>query len=349
MLLPPFTFRHATEFVIQLQELLFVRLCRLVAAAHQFSDGFRIKIQHIDTRHVGIDIDAALASVFFQPAVGHDAQVLLQLPSDGAQVVGFGRQFRCHFQTDDDVGTHLTAHIHGEVVGDAPVGQQVVIPLHRREENGYRHARTDGTSELTATQYLGFAGHQVGSHAGKGYRHRVETYGVLVAHAQTVEQIEQIVAFDGTQRHGRHDGIVLAGVLAIGDIQQQLIAHLASALREVAAFHLASDIERPVDFGDECFHLLGAVAQGIETAEDGAHACSRDVAHGNANLFHVLQHANVCRSFGATAAQHDAHLGASLVLRTETRSLQHEQRAGEEKQYWLYQSMGFLHILRFNS
>ena len=105
--------------------------------------------------------------MLLKAAVGHNTQVLLQLASDGTQVVGVGGQVGSHFQTDDDVCPHLFADVHRQVVGDAAVGQQVPFPLHGGEENGDGHAGAQCASEFAATQHFGLAGHQVGGHAGK--------------------------------------------------------------------------------------------------------------------------------------------------------------------------------------
>ena len=54
------------------------------------------------------------------------------------------------------------------------------------------------------------------------------------------------------------------------------------------------------------------VAQGVQAAHEAAHAGARDNVHGDAQLFHIFDYAQVREAPGASAGQDQAHRGPVL-------------------------------------
>ena len=88
---------------------------------------------------------------------------------------------------------------------------------------------------------------------------------------------------------------------------------LAVALRSLGRLILTVDavahIQPPIHGGNEFGHLVGRIAQRIQTADDRAHAGAGDIIDGDAYLLHVLEHTDMRRTLGTAATEGDTHLG----------------------------------------
>lgn len=150
----------------------------------------------------------------------------------------------------------------------------------------------------------------------------------MVADAEAVEEVEQVVAGDeragqrGNERVGRGAGLFrrlvgeglrlelveeLAGVE--GDGEQVSAAPVLVGRGDVAPVDVVAHVLGPVELGDEGLQLVGRIAQGVEAADDGAHAGAHDIVDGEADLLDVFQDADVGGAFGAATAEDQAYLG----------------------------------------
>ena len=299
----------------------------VVAALDDGVDGLGGEAEGAEVVDLGMEIEVAELAVFFVVAFDHDVLDLTGELGEGLQLVDVGDHAVGHLDADDDVGTHLTADVGGEVVDKAAVHQELPVDGDGREHAGDGHAGPDGLGELAATQHGGLAGGEVGGDAGEGDGQLVEVDGVLVADAQAVEEVEQVGT--GDERAGqRADEGAGGGGLAVERVAEPSVLELVEELagverdgeqvgaapvfvgrRDVAAVDVVAHVLGPVHFGDERLQLVGGVAQGIEAADDGAHAGAHDVIDGEADLLDVFQHADMGGAFGAAAAEDQAYLG----------------------------------------
>ena len=102
-----------------------------------------------------------------------------------------------------------------------------------------------------------------------------------------------------------------------GDGENVLRALFAGLQIDGGTVGLVAQQGGPVLRHEDAVHLVGRVADGVEAADDAAHAGAHDDVDGDAGLFHNPQCADVRRAFGAPAAQHYAHFGTGRKRRQE--------------------------------
>ena len=82
--------------------------------------------------------------------------------------------FRCdgcrHIDRYGELGSHLGNQADRDVVDQPAVNQQVLVPLHRRVGEGYRHAAAHRAAEVATRQHDAGAGVQIGANGAEGDR-----------------------------------------------------------------------------------------------------------------------------------------------------------------------------------
>ena len=261
-------------------------------------------------------IHVAHVAVLVAVAFGGEGHILREHLRERAEFVGAAGEVARHLDTDDYVGTHALAHVNGEVVDQAAVGQQVRPPFHGREDTRDGHAGAYGQREGAAADYDGVAGDDVGGHTGVGYGQAVEVGGVGIAYAEAAKKVLYVAAVDDGRRHGVDD--VLAGIPHVAQCKryaEEFAVGIVTALGgEEVALDAVRHEARPVDAGDYVGELVGFIAEGIEAADDGAHAGAGHETHGDAHLFEVFEHADMGGTLGAAATKHHADARAAIGL-----------------------------------
>ena len=102
------------------------------------------------------------------------------------QLVGF-HQTVGNIHCDDDVGAQIPGNADGQVVGDAPIHQQLAITFHRRVYPGNTHAGTDGLGEVTVTDDHLLTGLEIGGNRPEGNGEPVEVFNQGGVVGQLVE------------------------------------------------------------------------------------------------------------------------------------------------------------------
>ena len=89
-----------------------------------------------------------------------------------------------HGDTDNDVGTHLTGHVGGVVVAQAPVDEHLVAQTHRGKDGGDGHRGTHGLRQATGMEIVFGIGDQISGHTGKRDGQAIEIDGIGIAGTQ---------------------------------------------------------------------------------------------------------------------------------------------------------------------
>ena len=229
--------------------------------------------------------------------------------SDDAQRAAqvFGRLgVALHGDADDHLGAHLTGQVGGIVVLQTAVHQHHVAHPHGRKHGGDGHGGAHTLPQASAVEVHLAVVHDVGGHAGEGDAEVfVEVERVVVAHADALEELGQVLTLDQSA------GVLVA--LAEGEARREDVGVALLAVVEalVAQVLLIGDHVAPVLLHHQRVEGLGVVADGVETADDAAHRGAGDDVHGDAGPLQHFQHADVRHAFGAAAAEHHAHLLAS--------------------------------------
>ena len=203
--------------------------------------------------------------------------------------------------TDDDVRfSHGLGDIGGIVIVQSAIHEDHAVLFHGRENGGNGHAGPERQGKAAAAEDMLLAPDDIDGDTGEGDGQLVEIERIVVADGQPREQVLQVLSLDHAADgplflafpEGERDDITL-GVLFLGE-------------GEVAAFHPVAQQQVPVLQLYQRVDLVGRVAHGIKSADDGAHAGPGDIVDWDASLLKNLKHADVRRAFRSAAAQHEA-------------------------------------------
>ena len=184
---------------------------------------------------------------------------------------------------DDEVSAHLQGYVHGIVVDESAVHQHHAIEVDGREHAGDGHAGAHRRGKDSLMEDDFGAVHDVLGDAGEGDGQAAEVHRVLIAVRQGGEQLRQVLAFDDSRiRHirrfqGERDGKhVLFGLQAV--VQQFFLGIGTIGQEELPVLHVHQAVQ-----------LFGGIADGIQAADNGAHAGAYHIVDGNTRLFYHFQ------------------------------------------------------------
>ncbi len=195
----------------------------------------------------------------------------------------------------DDVGSHVAGDVYRKIIVYTAVHQHHTVAYDRCERPRNGHARSRMASgRLPWRVDLLLAFHHVVGHACEGDGQRIEIEVVVViAERHLVEQVEDALS-------GQHAGGY--GELLVQRERTERMQHvgyllLPRAVCRVGGIFVAQQCH-PILGSDQRIELLRGPAYRIEAADDGTHACPRDVVDGDSRLFQHFDDADVRDAFG---------------------------------------------------
>ena len=209
---------------------------------------------------------------------------------------------RAHADRDHDVGAHVLRHVHGNVVEDAPVGEETAVEAHRVVGAGEGHRGPHRGGERTRSEDDDLSLLEVGGHAPERYGQIVEVRDIGV----------------GQQDPAHHQAQVVAGVDAA--LESEASTEPRFQLDRVVAIVLFPSVglERvryvgakdgvPIGLAKEFLDVGRGQARGVRRAHESAGAVPREPVHRDLVLLEPLQDAHVCHAPGRPAAQHHSDL-----------------------------------------
>ena len=259
----------------------------------------------------------------------HRGVELVQLAVDG------------HVRSDDDVRAHGLGDIDGVVVPHATVQQHLSVLAYSPEIERDSHRGTQGVGDTSGGPVFGSHGIEIRGDAGIRNRKIGEADAVLIAYAhgaehvpdiepvqeavgqaQThpgdglVEHVVRLVA--GFRRHLVGDMLILDAVgkvfvvVVMGDAEEILLPVFPEFVGDVLVRNVVRHHDGPFDGTYEGIQLVMLIAEGVQAADEAAHAGARNHVYGNSQFFHVFDDAQVREAAGAAAGQHEADRGPVL-------------------------------------
>ena len=149
------------------QELVAVCFGTIITTSDHGVNGAGAEAHHIIPCHIGMEVEVAQQAVLIAITPHSNRQILAHLLGERAQPTGVVGQIVGELDTDDQIGTHIQADIHREVVDQASVSQQMSFPLNGREDTGDGHTGADSLGEDTAMQHHRVAIKDVGADTGE--------------------------------------------------------------------------------------------------------------------------------------------------------------------------------------
>ena len=254
---------------------------------------------------------------------------------DGAvDPVGRGARRFPDIDGDDDIDPHGARRVDRQIVGDHAIDKQQAFALDRRETGRDRHAGEDRSRQIAAAHHDRAAGDDVGSNGAERNRQPVEIFGRAPWCQDFLDGGEKALAAEHTPGQRR---------LAIDQPEariEQDIANLALAPeRQVVAAQPVIEHRFPVDAAGDRPDLAGVVADGVHAADDGAHAGPRNDIDGNVAALKFRDDADMGKTLGAAAAEHQADTRTTIssesrrrcrLRRGRTRQCQRRNRHGQD-------------------
>ncbi len=205
---------------------------------------------------------------------------------------------------EDDVRSHGFDVGCGKVLEDRAVDVFMAVELEGTEDAGDGCGGEDGIAQRAAGEGDGPGGVEVGGLAAEGDGQAIEVGLIVVAEELFFEEL--VEAGFGEEAVAELDAMLEADGDAVGDVAAVFAA--AKALRAVGLL----DAEDGADgvFGEDVLHLVGGVAGGVESADDGAHAGAGDDVDGDVMIVKPLQDADLAHGLRAASAEGEADDGA---------------------------------------
>ena len=278
---------------------------------------------------------------------GQEGDRLQEEVDGGVELVQFAVDG--HVRADDDVRAHRPGDVDGIVVPHAAVQEHLAVLAHGPEVERDGHRGPEGVGDLAGGPVLGRHRVEVRRDAGVGDGQVREADAVLVVHGDGTEHIPDVEAVQkavghaeahpgdglvehigrtvpGFRRHLVGDPFVLETVcevlviVVMRDAQDVLVAVLADFVADVFLGNVIRHHNGPFDGAHEGIQLVVLVAQGVQAAHEAAHAGARDDVDGDAQFFHIFDHAQVREAAGAATGQDQAHRGPVLPDRVHPRA-----------------------------
>ena len=102
-------------------------------------------------------------------------------------------------------------------------------------------------------------------------------------------------------------------VVVVGDADDEALAVFLQLIRQEVVRDVIRHHDRPLDVPHQGVELVMLVPQGVEAADEAAHAGARDDVDRDAEFFHIFDDAQMRKATGAAAGQDEAHRGAVLA------------------------------------
>ena len=287
-----------------------------------------------------LEQDVGLEPVDAGGVGGHHRDVLHQQAGGGTQLGEF--PVHRHLGADHDVGPHRLGDIDGEVVPRAAVGQDHVLGADRPEIERDGHRGTHGVHQLAGRPVLLAHGVHVRRHAEEGNGQVFESEGILIADGDGAQGVSDVVAeqvaVGQAHAHLGHDFGGDVGGTGLDIVHRLFQVHLAAEpgnrvfllimerngqgepfvvlpapVALVRIRHFVGHHDGPVDAPNEGVQILRIIAEGIQAGHQAAHAGAAHQVHGNAQLLHVFEHADMGHAAGAASAEDDGDGGPMLA------------------------------------
>ena len=233
--------------------------------------------------------------------MSHKVHELTQDSGSGFEFVG-RFQFALYIHADDDIRTHLSGDVHRIVVYHTSVDKHHAIETHGSEHTGDGHTGTHGGREDSLVEHIFLALHDVLGHASIGDRQAIEVDGIVITQGEFAKEVRDVLSLDEATCY------FLNALLVERYGDEVFFVHFAFAHVLVGSQDTVAQEEGPVLLAHHAIQLLGCVADGIESADDGAHAGSHHVIDRNAHFFDNLDGTDVSHALGTASAQYEAYL-----------------------------------------
>ena len=251
-----------------------------MSSFYQRVDGCAVETEGTVAADVRNDKHVAHFGMFYVCFVRGDVEELLHDLGQGAGVFGIVLALVAYVNTDDDVSPHLFADIRREIVPEAAVDQGHVVQLDGGEHSGDCHGCPYGCRQVAAVEHYLLVRNQVYGNAGERYGKVVEIDVILVAHAETGQQVQHVLSVDDSGRKtggeiGDAGGVAVSPSVQIVEKSQtgderhvQQVAHIAPfpLCGQFAAFYGVAHVDGPVHTADDGVQLVSLVAESIHSA-----------------------------------------------------------------------------------
>lgn len=296
------------DAVLQGHDFIPVLPCAPLAAYQQTVHRFGVETARIVRFDVGFEVKIYVLQVLrvFVPA--EEGGYLVDESHHGGESLHVVRACS-EVYAYDDVGSHVAGDVYRKIIVYTAVHQHHTVAYDRCERPRNGHARPDGQRQVAVAVDLLLAFHHVVGHACEGDGQRIEIEVVVViAERHLVEQVEDALS-------GQHAGGY--GELLVQrerDGEDVHVGYLLLREQFVASGYLVAQQCHPILVPDQRIELLRGPAYRIEAADDGTHACPRDVVDGDSRLFQHFDDADVRDAFGPSSAEYEAYFPALLFF-----------------------------------
>ena len=240
---------------------------------------------------------------------------LAEDPEESVEVVPFRQRGR-DVDRDDDLGSHLPDHVHGQVPRHAAVDEEPALPLDRREEARDRHARAERPGEVPGAEDDDLSGLDVRRDGAVGNRETVEVAHGRGRPREPAQVVAELLARDET---GGDDDLTLREPQLGVDQVERVV--LLPAVVPVLPSRVVGEGVLPVDRPELLGHPVGRHADRVEAADDRPDARPGHVVDRDPHLLEHLQDPDEGAPPGASAGEGEAdpraprRFGAFRLLR----------------------------------
>ena len=101
-----------------------------------------------------------------------------------------------HCDADDNISTHSTGQVYGEVVRQTTIHQHLLPYPHWGEDGRNGHRGTEGLRQMAGVEVHLRVVYEIRSHTGEGNGQFIEVYGIGISHTELLNQHVDVLALD---------------------------------------------------------------------------------------------------------------------------------------------------------
>ena len=203
---------------------------------------------------------------------------------------------------DNDVNVHRPDDVDRQVADKPAINQQAIVELHRCQDARDRHAGTYCKCQIAPTHHVRVAGFKIRCDGAKWDRQLIEVLYVGHGQCQLAQYQVELLALNDAERQ-----LECAALQSDIEIDRELLLVLLTPEAKIATFGFVGQAIDPVRGSEHLLQFSRTHARGIEATNDRTHARAGNGVDGDTQSLEFSQDANMRRTSGASAAEHQPY------------------------------------------